>query len=143
MGVVQDYKIYMAEARFAIHPQSRNAVVRSKLRRAHTKFLRERAPKTAKKVRERVSPRLRRETKKWYERAMADEVLPQEIKDELKLAYESYVSLKEAAEKLVDSSGDAKSSKTMDEFLEWVTERWEDANSYGLSVVNASRGRLG
>jgi S1-C subfamily serine protease len=139
VGVAADYEKYMAKELGQMNPGSRQASVRKKMREAHKKYITERAPEKAKEVRDEVSPKLREETKKWYDEAMADTTLPESIKEPLKKAHEQYVYLKDAAEQIVDPKAGVRGGKTVEEFLESVLKSWSKASEYSASAAEAAR----
>ena len=136
--VVEDYRLQMDKVVRSIPPSAPRRVFQERLRKAHRHFLKERAPEKAKKVREKVSRRLRTETDKWFQEAIATETLPAEIKTDLREAYESYDTLRVAAETIVDPNASISKGKTVDEFLELAFELWSNASSAAGQVVTGA-----
>lgn len=73
-------------------------------------------PGEAKRIREKITPRLRGDAERWYKNAMDDETLSEDIKTDLKIAYDSYMYLKQRAEN-IDSDGRA-AQTTLKQFID-------------------------
>ena len=134
--VAVDYIKHMAEAEARINPSFPLATQHKIRKAAHEKYLKDEAPKIAKDVRDKVTPRLRMADSNKYDRAMANDRVNRTMKDHLEKAHESYMQLKEAAEKIVQpdrSSGNK--GRNLEEFVDWVRELHSDGRFECLTVM--------
>jgi hypothetical protein len=76
--------------------------------------------------------RSEKDTANWYQAALADEALPEEVKEDLKEAFTAYKELKLIAETL--STGNTKSGLSLDEFRDKVVQLWRDVHFHATSV---------
>ncbi|MCA9080763.1 MAG: trypsin-like peptidase domain-containing protein, partial [Planctomycetaceae bacterium] len=133
--VAVDYIRYTAEVEAKMNPNLPLASKHRALKAAHGKYLKEEAPEIARKVRDRVSPKLRMAESKSYERAITNPRLDPDLKANLEAAYKNYSEIRQAAEQIVERSGSATKGRTIDEFLKWAAELYSEARENSIKVM--------
>ena len=131
------------EIRFIPTQRGRDKKLKLEIPKLRKKIIEEVLPEFAERVRKKISPRMKSEerTIKWYEAALADENLSEEIKDDLKEAFTYYKELKLTAETL--STRNTKSGLTRDEFHLKVVRLWTDLWSHSANVLKETSQALG
>jgi hypothetical protein len=144
IDVIKDYNRHMKLSLSHLPNPVSAVVLRREERKAHREYLKEKGPEKAKEIKERISSNLLMENghQERYDALLEDPDLPQDMKEHLEKAHEHYLTIREALEKIVDPSGRATKGKTLEEFVEFIVDEFEDAQYHCRQVIIESERRL-
>jgi len=144
IDVVKDYNRHMELSLADLPNPVSAAVLKREERKAHREYLKEKGPKKAKEIRERISSNLLMENgnEERYKALLEDPELPQNMKEDLEKAHEHYLTIREALEKIVDPSGRETKGKTLEEFVDFIIEEFKGAQYHCRQVIIESQRRL-